>query len=1401
MKRNKKKLILVLLGVFVCGIVGAYFGAREFRRHQIDGWGIEGIAASKAGDHEKAADLLSRYLRRRPDSELTPEALSHYIVSREKAEMPNGQHLAETIAALKMLLGLQPDRIDDRRHLLELYARLERRPEAIDTANLILEKNDKDVRTLEIKTEVLTKMGRDREALEVAERWSQVDPAALTPLMSRIMLRQRIGHDPAVIVADVQQQRQAHPGDPRFELLQGVAYIETGDYPQAGQWLKAAAAHDNLNDELARHLIEQFERAGLRDESLELLKQRVASTGDAELRAWLARRLWEIARWDELVEVLASVDAADRASDAMLVAFKAIALANVDKRDESNACRAALADKGAAGRAWSLLLRRLIDASAVDEKQVIEECRNALLTEPNNVYLTYYLGDAHERNGDQDIAIDLWRRAAAKNTTWVVPSVRLVEALLQRGRPEEAMAIASFAARRNPTQAAAVITLARAWAASVESGQMAHADELFKLVTEVQKQLPLEESTLVIRAQMLAQRQNKPEDAIELVRQAINKQPPLQEQTLISLASLSMRAKLGIEDECFATSEKAHGATPALAYAMAMQKSLAGDPNGGLAHLDEMAKRSGQADSAEWRVARARYLDAIGHTDAATAWVSLGDAFPNNLTVQQAAVKARAPGADWEFAQRTIDRLKQLTGEKGLAWRIAQARLYVEGARDAADYERGSVLLNEILRDEPESIDARVLLARALVQMKRIDGAIEHLRVAASLDRTSVPIALQLAALMQSRGDFEKVNEELARIAPQLKTSEQRRNAAMLLAQQGKQDQAIDLLQQPSAATNASASPDRKPATGGDDLLLAILYRQQRQFNKAEQVVQRLLNTDKVDVATVQFATSLYTSQGRRADAERALTHLDKIQLEPGIKQMAWGAFHAQMGELTEAAKRYAEASREAPQNPVPWRMMALCQVASGQAQAAIDTFAAAARSVPADKGLTILNQNAQLLATAATSDPNLTPVVLNVIRTPENVEPALALLNTVVELRPTHDMERMAARLQQLVERHGEFLPNRLQLVQCYWDMGRPTDAISAAQQAMTAFPSAAEPPQLLTRLYEATARWADMRTAAQAWKSRAPQSAQQADITAARADIAQKQYDSAAKLIEPYVDAAMANPDANSDLFTIYSIALVNTGMERAAVDLLWPQVERSIAWRTVWVMVAQEVQDLSVSQAWLDKLDATIPPTDVDGGVLIAECYERLADRTGDPATAKRATDRFAQLVAQPHVSPIALLAAAAHAERRKALVEAEELYRRALVAAPNLWVAQNNLAMILSQRRADVAEAIKLATTAVASQPRQAAVHDTLGQVQAVSGNYRAAADSMNTAIRLQPDNPVWRVRLAKYLLDAGDPIEASKAIAALEDRRLDVRSLPDDLRNELQQLREKLRGAAASSDRG
>ncbi len=257
---KRKGLLGTIALVLVLGLIGSYFTAKYIVRKRAWSWRQDGIAAAQAGNNDKAVDLLVRYLRRSP---YDTEALVWYIKSREVVEMPNGQHLAETIGAIKLLLRELPDRLDEQKHMLELYVKLDRQPEALDTANAIIarleKKKQNDARTLELKVEVLKRMRQYREALAVADQWAmtaamddadaarranaddrdfeppKIGPASFQAHMARLALRSLLGDAPRDIIADADKLSETKsvnsltPGDGRVVASVPAHRYRNGD--------------------------------------------------------------------------------------------------------------------------------------------------------------------------------------------------------------------------------------------------------------------------------------------------------------------------------------------------------------------------------------------------------------------------------------------------------------------------------------------------------------------------------------------------------------------------------------------------------------------------------------------------------------------------------------------------------------------------------------------------------------------------------------------------------------------------------------------------------------------------------------------------------------------------------------------------------------------------------------------------------------------------------------------------------------------------------------------------------------------------------------------------------------------------------------------------------------------
>lgn len=116
------------------------------------------------------------------------------------------------------------------------------------------------------------------------------------------------------------------------------------------------------------------------------------------------------------------------------------------------------------------------------------------------------------------------------------------------------------------------------------------------------------------------------------------------------------------------------------------------------------------------------------------------------------------------------------------------------------------------------------------------------------------------------------------------------------------------------------------------------------------------------------------------------------------------------------------------------------------------------------------------------------------------------------------------------------------------------------------------------------------------------------------------------------------------------------------------------------------------------------------------------------------------------------------------------EAEALYRQVLGKQPRNVLALNNLAYLLAMQNKP--GAVPLAEQALQLAPRSAAVMDTLALALAADKQPKRALQVQRQAVTAAPDNPGYRLQLARLLLQAGDKASARSelsALAALDNR--------------------------------
>lgn len=115
-------------------------------------------------------------------------------------------------------------------------------------------------------------------------------------------------------------------------------------------------------------------------------------------------------------------------------------------------------------------------------------------------------------------------------------------------------------------------------------------------------------------------------------------------------------------------------------------------------------------------------------------------------------------------------------------------------------------------------------------------------------------------------------------------------------------------------------------------------------------------------------------------------------------------------------------------------------------------------------------------------------------------------------------------------------------------------------------------------------------------------------------------------------------------------------------------------------------------------------------------------------------------------------------------RKDLPTAEKYYGAVVQAQPENAPALNNLAWVSGQLKRD--KALGYAEKAVNLMPKQAAFTDTLAMLLLDQNDYPKALDWSKKTVAMQPDNPVFKLNLAKVYVKSGDKSNAKPILQDL-----------------------------------
>ncbi len=302
--KTKRRMILAAVMftvMLVFGVGGAVI--RHHQRHQqLERDHQEGLRAAKEGRHLEAVRRLDHYLQAFPSD---TKALMAFAQSRLRVPVPVDAHVADARRSLKRLIEIEPDHIDGRMLLLMLLIRVDDQTEIERVAAAGLERTPDHLVLRRIYAEILTRQRQYDLAQKVIDRGLALAPGDLSlyALELTLMSRRKLQDD--AIKAKALSWVEAHPDDPRFQLLAGYAHLLAHDSEGGRQWLlKTVDAKIQIEEpDFMRRLIDLMAAAGLGQEATDLLVHRVAQGGAVWMTDMLLPRLLRADRYSDMIDL------------------------------------------------------------------------------------------------------------------------------------------------------------------------------------------------------------------------------------------------------------------------------------------------------------------------------------------------------------------------------------------------------------------------------------------------------------------------------------------------------------------------------------------------------------------------------------------------------------------------------------------------------------------------------------------------------------------------------------------------------------------------------------------------------------------------------------------------------------------------------------------------------------------------------------------------------------------------------------------------------------------------------------------------------------------------------------------------------------------------------------------
>lgn len=1361
--KSRRRLLIVLgvSGGLVAVAVGGYFVRKQQVAGRILAGRNAGAVALAAGKYFEAMHAIGPYVNKHPQD---VAAILDYAQARQNVIENNGRHITDSISLYRRVLELQPDNAEARRNLLELYVRA-----GFNTEILALTENADDIDSIRARAIALSKLGRHTDAAPLFDQYFAQRPNDLEIHLFKVAFLQNSGKTGAELIDYVNTVAAANPASPAMALLQAYGHLVAGDRDAARKFTLAAVDANPTSPfeiELGVDLLDELDEF---PRSLEFLNRVAALNPEPRFQLRVVSRLFQSGQFEQLLARFPVDQAKADSADASLLAHQAMALIRLDRRDEARQIVAQLRNRKGdiPAAAWATLLGDDLDPTEVrDEAAIIQAANDGLREDPNNPYFRLRLGDAYQRLGETELAVREWARSSQAARAWATPIHQMLPVAIENRELQIASVLADRLEKIDPRGADSLAFVAAVRAATLDRGNAAALQSLRDSLERIQTLKPGHPGALQLQISMLAALDG-PDAARDRVEAMLAQRPPLPADALQALARAIENTDPALARRCIDLAIESNGISVDLATAQALIMIRAGETAKAVDEFKALRARSAGNASLAWSTAEAVVLDAAGNPDARSTWIRLADENPKAINIQRLAISSSTVRNDLAFLGRAIERIKAVIGNEGVNVRVAEASLILRQAADmnAQNREREVVraasMLSDIVRQFPDKIEARQLLANSLVLLdRRIDAIGQFVEIVRRSPQSRGAI-LQLVQLLQHSGDFDRARpyldqaESLIEQQRALGIDDELRDDAVrlaaLLRAQGLADRALAVLQKFDDAAGSTT-------VAAHELLAA-------QGRLDEATIKSMLA--EPTLTNVELVAEHYARLGRLSEADAVIEKLGLVDAAAGEREFARGLYYQRRGRHAEAIPEFRVAADALPDKRNVWAALLVSQIAEGRSDDVLATLARAKSALPNDEGFKRLGDSA--LVKSAVENPVLRPLLVDLLGATDSADDLMAALRladssakadrTIAQV--LEDLRPIAQRMPR--QRSVQFLLIDLELA-----AGQVDRAIAAASRLAQVLPADPAPARRLSEICFAAGRWNELINAANDWKRRSGAATRDADEYLATGLLGTNRAAEALAVAETHYNPAVFDNFARLRMQSL--IALNRTADAETAI---FPQLTQSPLARSAAITACvTQFTDAATINRWMNAVEAAVPTPTLSDQIVLLQAWNDLAQRNITPAFADQVMRRLdsveplLQAATDATASNWFVFALISEINGRDA--QAAAAYRKALELDPSLAVASNNLAMLLLRTGGSLDEALRLARQATsATNDRNIAEYfDSLGQVQLKLSDYTAARQSLQRAVELDPASIEKRIRLTRAIIGTGDGDAARAALTEL-----------------------------------